>query len=95
MAYAANRAASPHCQGWLLEIMREMGQARLDDLAEFMEVTEMYVRINAEILVERGELTAIPARRGRSSAQARDSRIYMYGDGSPEQGSRGPSIEMR
>lgn len=83
-AYWKNKAVLRAMKARVLAVMEEMGTAPLDHLADHLEVTEQYVRANAEALVEEGRLSVIPGRAG-PRGEGRRPRMYVYGDGSPEQ----------
>ena len=85
--YRGHPSASARMQAAVLGAMREMGTARLDDLAEHLGVGENHARISAEALCEAGKLRAVPGRAGRAGRRGGGrKREYVYGDGSPEQG---------
>lgn len=63
-------------------VMEEMGNARLDDLAEHLGYHRNTVQRKAEQLVAEGKLELIEGVRGPGG----EERQYKYGDGSPEQG---------
>ncbi len=71
----------------VLEVMKEMGTARLDDLAEFLGYHRTTVQRKADGLVAQGKLTCADGITGIGG----EERQYTYGDGSPEQGMAEPA----
>jgi DNA-binding MarR family transcriptional regulator len=68
-------------QSDVLATVAEVGSARLDDLAEYLGWHWHTVRRSADGLVAQGKLTVLPGHYPETNA----ARVYVYGDGSPEQ----------
>lgn len=69
-------------QDQILYVVKEVGEATLEDLATHLNVHKSTILRKADGLVSQGKLT----HNFQSLSSGRPTKVYKYGDGTPEQG---------